>query len=301
MTSVSYLAPIVVMSFDRADYLEQVLESLMRQRGCSIEGRRILLFQDGANNPFSDLAHAAQKSIGASMAAFSRLVPGGTVMLALDNLGVALNFDRSERFAFEELDAKAAIFLEDDLVLSDQYIATLDQLINAHMDDARVGYVAAYGDHMLSLAEQQADPARLAVLHHLWGFGSFQRQWRLIRPQVEQYLGHVRNIDYRTRDHGAIKALYASWGFDCPVSSQDAAKTLACVFTNTIKVNTRIVLGRYIGERGLHMDAELFAERGYSRTAMFTDPVPVLEMITDTVYKNIMEEMRDWAGRPEAT
>ncbi len=186
-------------------------------------------------------------------------------------------------------------------MLSDQYIATLDQLINAHMDDARVGYVAAYGDHLLSLAKQQADPTRLAVLNHLWGFGCFQRQWRLIRPHVEQYLEQVGNIDYHTRNHDAIKALYASWGFNCRVSSQDAAKTLACVFTNTIKVNTRIVLGQYIGERGLHMDAELFAQRGYSQTAMFTDPVPVLETMTDAVYGSIMTEMRNWAKRPEST
>lgn len=297
MTTGSYPTPIILMSFNRADYLEQVLESLMRQRGCGIEDRKIFLFQDGAKNAFSGRDRATQESIDASVATFSRMVPGGMVMLASGNLGVALNFDRAERFAFEELDAKAAIFLEDDLVLSDQYIATLDQMINDHMDDARVGFVAAYGNHLLSLAEQQAQATRLDVLHHLWGFASFQRQWRLMRPHVEQYLEHVRNIDYRDRSDAAIKALFTSWGFVFQASSQDAAKTLACVLTNTLKVNTRIALGQYIGERGLHMDAALFEKRGYSRTALFTDPVPQLEPITDAVCQHITAEMQLWAGR----
>ena len=292
------LAPIVLMSFNRADYLEQVLESLMRQQGCDIANRAIYLFQDGARNAFSGGMHAKQEAIDATVAVFTRMVPNGTTMISPDNLGVALNFDRAERFVFEELDLPAAIFLEDDMILSDHYIATLDRLIHDYRDDARVGYLAAYGDHKLTLEQQQADPSRLDVLHHLWGFATFQRQWRLIRPYVAQYLVHVTDVDYRKRDHEAIRALFASWGFGCPASSQDSAKTMACVLTNSIKVNTRIVLGRYIGERGLHMSAATFEERGYSRTQMFTEPVPTFEPINDAVVKRISWEMGHWAGRP---
>lgn len=291
-------SPIAVMAFNRADYLEQVLGSLMAQRGCDIERRAIFLFQDGAKSAFGHRIHATQESIDASVATFSRLAPGGTLMIAPANLGVALNFERAERFFYEYLQTPTAIFLEDDMVLSDHYIATLDQLIEDHRDDPRVGYVAAYGDHRLSLDEQRADPSRLAVMHHLWGFASFKRQWLAMRPWMQQYLQHVESIDYRSRDHAAIRALFASWGFGCPATSQDAAKTMACILTGSVKVNTRIVLGRYIGEVGLHATATLFEERGYKNTMMFTDPVPTLEPVTESVCRDIIGEMLVWAGKP---
>ncbi len=298
MTTNFHKAPIAVMAFNRPDYLEQVVGSLMAQRGCDIEQRSIFLFQDGAKSAFGHRIYATQESIDASVATFSRLTPGGTLMIAPANLGVALNFDRAERFFYEYLGVPAAIFLEDDMVLSDQYVATLDRLIDDHRDDARVGYVAAYGDHRLSLDEQRADPSRLAVLHHLWGFASFRRQWLSMRPWVEQYLRHVTEVDYRDRDHDAIRALLASWGFGCPATSQDAAKTMACILTGAVKVNTRVVLGRYIGELGLHATEAIFEERGYRRTAMFTDPVPKLQPVTEDVYRAIADEMLLWADKP---
>ena len=298
MTTALHKAPIAVMAFNRAGYLEQVAASLMAQRGCDIEKRSIFLFQDGARSAFRRCLHTTQDSVDASVAAFRRLVPGGTVMVAPDNLGVALNFDRAERFFYEYLGAPAAIFLEDDLVLSDQYIATVDQLIDEHVDDARVGYVAAYGDHRLSLDEQRRDPSQLSVLHHLWGFASFRRQWLSMRPWVKQFLQHVTGVDYRDRDHAAIRALFASWGFGCPATSQDAAKTMACILTGAVKVNTRIVLGRYIGEVGLHANTSMFEERGYGRTTMFTDPIPKLGPVTDDVYRRVADEMLVWADKP---
>jgi len=292
-------SPIAVMAFNRADYLEQVVGSLMAQRGCDIERRSIFLFQDGAKSAFGHSIHATQESIDASIATFNRLAPGGTIMAAPANLGVALNFDRAERFFYEYLETPTAIFLEDDMVLSDRYIATLDQLVDDYRDDPRVGYLAAYGDHRLSLDEQRADPSQLAVMHHLWGFASFRRQWLSMRPWMQQYLRHVAEIDYRDRDHAAIEALFASWGFGCPATSQDAAKTMACILTGSVKVNTRVVLGRYIGEFGLHATATLFEERGYRRTTMFTDPLPKLEPLTESVYRVIADAMLVWADKPQ--
>lgn len=292
-------APIAVMAFNRPEYLEQVVGSLMAQRGCDIERRAVFLFQDGAKSAFSHRIHAPQEAIDASVATFRRLAPGGTLMAAPANLGVALNFDRAERFFYEYFNVPAAIFLEDDLVLSDRYIATLDQLIEDYRDDARVGYVAAYGDHRLSLEEQRADPSQLTVMHHLWGFASFKRQWLSMRPWMQQYLRHVAQLDYRDRDPAAIEALFASWGFGCPATSQDAAKTMACILTGSVKLNTRVVLGRYIGEFGLHATARLFEERGYRRTTMFTDPLPKLQPLTESGYRSIGEEMLVWADKPQ--
>ena len=292
-------APIIVMSFNRPEYLAQVLDTLVAQIGCGIEERAIYLFQDGRQNLFSKRNHGEAAPIEESVALFRRVVPKGTVMASPHNLGVALNFDRAELFAFQELGVEAAIFLEDDMVLSPHYVAALDTMLATYEYDSRVGYVAAYGDYQLPLEAQRADPAGLLTMHHNWAFALYRRQWQLMRPYVEQYLALVRDIDYRKRDNEAIWALYASWGFGRVSSSQDAAKTMAVILTQSIKIKCRACLGRYIGEHGLHMKPETFQKRGFANTQMFPDPLPAVPGVTDQVYKSILAELTRWAGKPQ--
>ncbi len=290
--------PIVVLSFTRPDYLRPVLESLVAQQGCALAGRPVLLFQDGERNAFSGRRHGRAELIAQCVALFRALVPHGVVMASEGNLGVALNFERAERFVFEETGAAAAIFLEDDLVLSPHYIATLDGLLATHAADERVGYVAAYGDHRVALAEQRENPSRLTAMHHNWGFALTRRQWLRMRPRMADYLDLVRHVDYRQRDPEAIHQLYARWGFGRNPTSQDAAKTMACIATGAIKLKTRACLGRYIGERGLHMSPAVFEQRGFARTELFPDRVAEFEPLTDALYQRVMEELRRWAGQP---
>ncbi len=57
--------PIAVMSFNRPDYLRQVLESLAAQKGADIEAREVFLFQDGWRNPHSGRVCAEASDIAA--------------------------------------------------------------------------------------------------------------------------------------------------------------------------------------------------------------------------------------------
>lgn len=291
-------SPIIVMSFNRPPYLEQVLESVVQQRSCGIERRAIFLLQDGAINPFSKRVASPPELIEQSIAAFQRIVPWGTVKASAGNLSVALNFDRAERFCFEELGAEAAIFLEDDMTLSPDYIATMDAMIACHADDARVGYLGAYGEYTMPLSEQMRPPGPggLLAMHHNWAFAVYARQWRLMRPHVEQYLALVSNVDYRRRNEDTIKALHAEWGFRPQASSQDAAKTMACCLTKTIKIKTRGCLGRYIGAKGVHMSPKVFETRGYDRAEMYPEAITQFEPVTDILYHRVLAELLRWAG-----
>jgi predicted O-methyltransferase YrrM len=296
--SAAALAPIFIMSFDRPHYLRQVLKSLKGQVGCQIERRRIVLFQDGAVNPFSGKRHATDDQIAACVKIFRDTFPTQPVMVSPINLGVALNFDRAERVAFEHLVAPAAIFLEDDLVLNPHYIATLDTLLQQFLHDERVGYVAAYGDHRLSLDQQTANSSTLISMYHNWGFALYRRQWRRMRHRVLQYLRLLDKVDYRDRDRIAIRKLFASWGFGCPAASQDAAKTIACLADDAIKLNTYACNAHYIGEQGLHMTEELFVKRGYDKTSVFDKRVMTFKPLDTGTYKRCLREQRHWAGLP---
>jgi hypothetical protein len=289
-------APILVMSFDRPGYLAQVLNSLKAQVGGHLDGRPIVLFQDGAVSAFNGKALADPAATRECCRLFVEAFPDGVVKESAHNLGVALNFDRAERHAFEELGADAAIFLEDDLVLGVHYLATLDALIAQFLADERVGYVAAYGDHRWSLKDQRANRRRLILLDHNWGFALFKRQWLAMRPRILEYLDTIAGRDYRERDEDRVTRLFESWGYGDPATSQDAAKTIACCLAGAVKLNTYVCHATYIGAHGLHMNEQMFAERGYARTEVYPEPTVEFDPLDEVRYQRLLAKQRYWAN-----
>jgi hypothetical protein len=292
-------APICIMSFDRPDYLRQVLVSLKAQIDADIENRKIILFQDGALSRHNKHRHADDQAIADCIDAFKSAFPAGVAMASPKNLGVALNFDRAERVGFEQLAEDAVIFLEDDLVLSEHYIATLDLLIERFRFDERVGYLAAYGDLHRGLSDQRANRTKLIRMGHNWGFALYRRQWLRMRNRVLDYLDLIRDVDYRLRDGAKIARLFASWGYGCPATSQDAAKTIACCSDKVARLNTYACNARYIGERGLHMRPVTFRERGYDKTIVFPERVTDFAPLDAELYDRCIREQERWAGKAE--
>ena len=287
--------PIVVMSFNRPYYLEAVLKGLSQQIGCGLPQRSISLFQDGAVNPFSGQRRADDKDINACVQLFQKYIPQGTVLRSDDNIGIALNFDRAEKYVFETLNAEAAIFLEDDLEISQHYIFSLDHFLTRALEDERIGHVAVYGHHRTPLEEQQKNPGGLILLEHNWGFGLTRRQWFRNKKYVDPYVDLLRDCDYRLRDTKQIYKLFGSWGLGCPGDSQDVAKTLACCVTGAVKLNIRACLGKYIGVTGVHMKKEWYDRLGYESAAIYSEAVTEFEKLTGSKYQEIFNIQMKWA------
>jgi hypothetical protein len=291
-------APIFVMSFNRPAYLRQVLESLKSQIDGHIDQRTIVMFQDGATNPYSGEQCGSEDDIERCVEMFQLFFPESQIFSSPVNLGVALNFDRAERYGFEELATDAVVFLEDDLVLGKYYFSIIDRLIEIFQKDERVGYVAAYGDHTKGIEDQNAHRPRLIGLTHNWGFALYRRQWLRMRPHILQYLNLVERVDYRYKDGQAIRDLFASWGYGCPAISQDAAKTIACCIDGVIKINTYVCNAKYVGSQGLHMNEKLYTERGYEKTQLYPVPVTDFLPLDAESYQVLLRDQRAWAGKP---
>lgn len=276
------LTPICIMSFNRPDLLDLTLHSLKNQSR-SIEGSPIALFQDWSD---SDSAlHAECVSI------FKTHFPSGFIFAADVNLGVALNFDRAERWSFAELGADVAYFFEDDMVLSYHYIATLDRMSEFALGDEKIAYVAAYGNHRLRLDEQISQSHLIIEMDHKWGFALTKRQWLKQKPFIDGYLDIVRKRPYKERDNSAIRQYFSSLGYSSPGTSQDAAKDVASCVLGTAKINTLVSLAKYIGEEGLHSTPEAYAAAGYGETQIF-DREPSVERPSPDFIDLLIEENR---------
>lgn len=266
--------PILVLAFDRPDLLEQVLVSLAAQQP-AVQPGRVHLMLDGAYCQHRDALVADPALLDRAALIFRRLFPAGQVHRAAGNLGVAFNYDRAERFAFDALDAEVAYFLEDDLVLSPHYLATLDRLAALALRDVRLGYVAAYGDHRLDLAQQQARCADLRPMEHVWGYALTRRHWRERQPLWQGYLDLLSGHNYRDRPHRLILEHWWRQGSGATVSSQDGAKVACAQALGRLRLCTVAVLGRNIGETGLHCTPEDFRAGGYHQTQMFPAEAPL--------------------------
>jgi hypothetical protein len=269
VAAVTNVAPIAVLSFNRPHYLEPVLASLASQKG--IEERAIHFFQDGAVNRHSGKRWAEDAEIETCIALCRRFFPWGVMHISADNIGICENFRRAEKFVFEELDAEVAYFFEDDMVVSANYVETLDGLQAQIATVDSIGYFAAYGLHRLSSAEQAARRRDLVQLEHIWAFGLKREHWRDMQRILAPYYAIVCESDYRDRPHGAIRRFYASLGVPSVHTSQDTAKAIATILLGRWRCNTIPALGRYIGETGVHFRPAYYAEQGYAATEVFAE------------------------------
>jgi hypothetical protein len=285
----SMLPPIVVLSFNRPQFLEPMLVSLKAQHGAGIDGREIHLFQDGAINRYSRIRYANDADIAASIEVFRRYVPNGTIHHSVENVGICENYRRAEHYIFEDRQFELALFLEDDLVLSPAYFAMMERLCAWATATPNVAYVAAYGDYYRSPRGAAARRHELRTLDHLWAFGLLRRHWRAMQPLLEPYYNVVCGTDYGRRDHRKIFALYAAGDTAPRASSQDAAKAFVCDRLGLWRANTVVPFAKYIGTVGQHMTPEAFAEIGYDRIVVaqeatelnFPEPAAIRQLLAE--------------------
>lgn len=262
--------PLAILSFNRPHYLRQVLAALAAQEGAGLEGRQVILFQDGWHNAYSNRGAARLEEVEACIAAFREIVPHGEVMAAPNNLGVAENYLRAERHIFETLGAACGFFFEDDLVPAPRYLRTLEALRAATEGIAQVGYFACYGNLQAGEAEQLARPRLIRRLEHLWGFGLFRRHWQAMQPLMADYYELVLGRDYhpRARRTPEILARYREKGILAAASSQDDVKKAVTYHLGHVALNTGVASARYIGEQGLHSTPQRYAANGYAATVI---------------------------------
>ena len=269
--------PIAVLSFARPDLLREVLLSLKNQT-VRFDATQIYLFQDGNVDPFTGNKLVEDQAVQECVQVFASVFPEGKSIVSDVNLSVALNFDRAERWLFEDRKVEAALFFEDDLVLSRHYLAAMRPLVDFALAEPKVAYVAAYGDHRARLDQQLINRRKVIPMRHKWGFGLTRRQWQKQAPLLEPYLDLVRQRPYTSRDHDTIRAYLSSLGYTCPGTSQDAAKDVASAVLGTAKIMSYACFGKYIGRHGVHQREHHYIQEGYDSTILFPDRVTKFDL-----------------------
>lgn len=270
----SGLGPVVVMSFNRPNYLRQTLDGLARQPSVADGRREVHLFQDGAVNFYSGERYATDEAIETSVATFREVFPNGTVHLAERNIGIALNFDRAERYVFLRRRFPSATFFEDDMVTSVHYLEVLQRFLDFAASPAsggRLGYVAAYGNHRARLEDQMRRRRDVVQMGHAWGYGVTRAHWLEVREVIDPYIKLVSDCDYRKRPKGRIGGLHKRLGLATRALSQDAMKAIATVHLGRTSLMSYICQAKYVGAEGVNFTPESFEKRGYGKEEIFPE------------------------------
>lgn len=231
---------------------------------------------------------------------FGRIIPWGKIIRAESNLGVALNYERAETHVFEDLGCARGLFVEDDMVLSPNYLDVTEQLLAIADGNDRIGYVAAYGDFWASPEEQRAGAAQVKPMHENWGSALTRASWLAERPLREAYLDLVGNVDYSLRDHKRIMQHHATNGWTTNITSQDAARWLACLERGAVRITTKACHARYIGAKGEHFTPELYLSGGFANSTMLKGAAPELSPPTpEEIDAWLLAEKRRFSGNGE--
>ena len=286
------MTPIAILAFTRCDYLERTLASLAQQDDGALAGREIHLFQDGMVNAISGTQYASPEVTAKNIANFSRLFPAGHVHVQEQNLGIAWHFDFIERYFFESRGFEAAMFLEDDLILSPKYLSIMDRLIGEALRNEQIGYVAAYGDHRASLADQRKNLSTITRMDHKWAFALTRRQWLRQRPLVQEYLQAISHMDYNKRDESVVIDWFLTKRILPRGTSQDGIKDAAMYMSGAVKLMTYACYGKYIGKVGVHSTDAIYERMGFGRTEICPDAAADYDWPTSERLAHIVFEER---------
>jgi len=267
--------PILVFSFNREAYLRRTLESLRDAIAVAGMAGPVVLFQDGVHNPHSRQDKAEPVVVAACIAAFREAIPHGVVFASAVNIGIGKNIYRGERWVFEENDYPAALFFEDDMVLSPRYFLVMEQLYALAQAQPRIGMFAAYGsDGRSTVAHQFERRHKIGAMHHNWAFGLTRAAWLQRETLTCDYMALLENCDYRDRPLDRIAAWYGRLGWPPLPTSQDIAKTVALNTLGLARISSVAICARNIGEVGQHYTPGEFQRLGFANVTMLESAYP---------------------------
>jgi hypothetical protein len=285
--------PVAILSFNRPDYLEPVLESLAAQT--ALGDRSVFLFQDNAVSSHSGIRYAEDRDIAACVKIFRRVFPAGTVVLAEHNLGIARNFLRAEETVFKDHRCAACYFFEDDMVLSPHYLTMMDQIHSFASSNDKVGYFGAYGMLRMPLDEQKRQHRSMRRLTFHWGFGLTRRHWSDLREWLEPYYRYTEGMDYKDpRRHEATRE-YRERGVPVTTANQDVMKQIGTTQLGRVSINTTACFANYIGVRGVNCTPDKYNRQGFGRSAMYPEPVELTFPTDEQLAKwHAQQERQQW-------
>ena len=198
-----------IISWNRPKYLKQLINSLENN---NLKDCDFYLFQDGYTCKFTNKEVANPKNISDSIKVFhDSKLPNKNYHIRDKNVSIAIN--QFEAMNFLSLHYNKFIFLENDVIVSPNFIAVMKKLLNQFEKDKRVACISPSFRLHCKPNKIKENLNRLFFKRgHFWAEACWAEKWIKITKEFIPYYNIVKNSPYRKRDEGAIKKLFSNSG-----------------------------------------------------------------------------------------
>lgn len=170
------LAPIVLFAYNRPEHLKRCVESLA-QNTLAAESH-LYVVCDGAKDITDKPLTEQVRNIARKINGFGQL----TLIERKTNYGLANNIMDAVTSIVNE--HGRIIVVEDDLVLAPYFLQFMNDALNAYANEPRVGHIQA-----CDFTKDASLPDTFLIRWTgSWGWGTWQRAWKLFRPNGTELL-----------------------------------------------------------------------------------------------------------------
>lgn len=242
-----------IISWNRPRYLKELLNSLEKNDLTNTESH---LFQDGAVCKFTNIELANPHDILKSLNIFTDAnLPNKRIHLQDKNVSVAIN--QFEATQILSTHYKQFIFLENDVIVSPNFVTIMKKLLHQFAEDKRVACISP-GFRPLckeDVIDKNWDKLVFSA-GHFWAEACWSDKWKVIEKELLPYYNIVKKAPYRKRNDKGINTLFANSGTKMPATSQDNAKDWAIMKTNMKRARLVVNRATGIGDYGVHSTPE---------------------------------------------
>lgn len=177
----SPLAPILLFVYNRPEHTRRCIESL-RLNACACESP-LFIYSDAARD--ADSLEAVEET-----RRYIRTVSGFASVRIIEreeNMGLARSI--IDGVSTQVTRFGRVIVLEDDLIVAPHFLSFMNDALETYRDEPRVGHIQACDfTHDPSLPD-----TFLIRWTGSWGWGTWERAWRLFNPDGRQLLGELQD------------------------------------------------------------------------------------------------------------
>jgi hypothetical protein len=220
------------------------------------------LFIDGEICKFTGVSKTDKSLIDECIRIFDEsFIPNKTKHVRNNNVSVAINQFEMMQDLFSSYEK--VIFLEDDIVLSKNFVYLMKRVLDQFRLEDYIFSVSPGFKLLCDNSKLAENISRLKISEgHFWAEAMWAHKWQKIIPKMNSYMDIVSQKPYNERNGQKIKHLFEMGGRSMSATSQDNAKDWA-ISTSGMK-RARMIINRAtgIGDIGVHSTREKLAHFG---------------------------------------
>jgi hypothetical protein len=180
--------PIALFTYNRPEHTQRILSSLMQ---CSrFDECTVHIFCDGAKTPAHQAAVNASRIVVRDFASHR----DAHVIERNENLGLARSIVEGVTSLVHTYGR--VIVLEDDLILSPDFLNYMLQSLDRFQDEPRVYQIAGYS---FPIPNTPQSDTFFLPLTTTWGWATWDRAWKAFDWNPPKLVEHLRNPDFRAK------------------------------------------------------------------------------------------------------